>query len=117
PDLNPGCVAVVLDVDGNGHNEVLATTIGHYILLDHHGNFIWQARTNSRDVGVVDLDLDGFPEVIEPTFRGNLYAYDGRTGVRVQSSDTFESWESLSAGALRQDGLAYPVIGNDSESD
>ena len=109
---------VVLDVDGDGQNEIAGTREGTAFLVSRTGQILWTHSNGTgfgsfNSFGVVDLDLDGYPEMVFPTFRGPLLALDARNGNVFQTGAPFLSWfTSYSAGALRQDGLPYSAVGN-----
>lgn len=109
--------ALVLDVDGDGHSEILGTNAGVF-LLDRTGAQLWRNDSiNSNEFAVVDLDLDGSPEMVFPA--NGVAAIDLQTGVtKGRSTSNLRGWEyaSPSSGALRQDGLPYAVLGDNSTS-
>ncbi len=76
---------VVLDVDGDGVNEIAGAVRGIAFVASHTGQLLWTYASGGSfgsmsTFGVVDLDLDGYPELVFPTFRGPLVALGGRTG-------------------------------------
>jgi subtilase family serine protease len=114
---NGGCnglpQVVIADVDDDGFNEITVNSAS-FFQFDHSGNLRWQGGFG-QDFALVDLDLDGFPEIVTSTQEGPLLVYDGRTGHQVLQNNAFPAWPlSMTSGALRQDGLTYPVLANDS---
>ncbi|MBZ4420466.1 CARDB domain-containing protein [Myxococcus sp. RHSTA-1-4] len=103
--------AEVLDVDGDGANEILVVHPGRMSLVSHTGALRWQVGPvpgYGNAFSIADVDLDGSPEVILPQHRGPAQAWNARTGERLQVGVFFDgAFWGLSVGALRQDGLPY----------
>src|SRR5262249_36880386 len=110
---------VVLDVDGDGHSEILGANGLFAYLLGRHGNLLWQTPVCCGFFSLCDPDLDGNPEVVFPS-AGGITVLDARSGTLVGTSQAnfrgFRGYEFgvPSAGAVRQDGLAYPALGDNS---
>ncbi|HEY3158875.1 MAG TPA: CARDB domain-containing protein [Vicinamibacterales bacterium] len=107
---------VVLDVDGDGRTEVLLSRendgIGFALMLiDGTGAVRWRvAPWGGSAFAVVDVDLDGAPEIVAALGRDRVEVRDARTGAR-KSSVPFDGWNlSIAAGGVRQDGLPYSVV-------
>jgi hypothetical protein len=110
--------AVVLDVFGDGNEEILAFAGGLTVLLDSTGKALWQLGPNPpflMGMSIADLDLDGYPEIIT-SFQNEapLDVIDARTGKILQQGSSFSgtSFGITDVAAFRQDGLSYPVAGN-----
>nr|WP_228530664.1 MULTISPECIES: CARDB domain-containing protein [Myxococcaceae] len=105
-----------LDVDGDGDVELLVAA-QQLFLTDHRGSLLWKrdAVSSAGEHAIVDLDLDGQPELVIPVYRGALEAYDLRTGNRKWQGVAYEASDrGMLAAALRQDGLSYPAVSNNS---
>ncbi len=102
--------SAVLDVDGDGDIEILAATSGNLSLLDHTGTRLWQISTSNSSgvIAITDLDRDGSPEAVLPSFRSQVVAFSARTGARIPAGPFFDGYDSnIGVTPLRQDGLAY----------
>lgn len=106
----------VLDTDGDGTAEVLSANT-QLTLLDHLGNVRWQTGGVGTAYSIVDADLDGTPDLVTPSGCGVRVTSLQTGGLIAQTSQPcIRGWEFAdpSAGATRQDGLAYPALGDNS---
>ncbi|HYV49245.1 MAG TPA: CARDB domain-containing protein [Myxococcaceae bacterium] len=116
----PGCGDAVdvqvLDVDGDGTNEILTLDEAVYRLFDHTGALLWVNTTSNDDAigAIIDLDLNGVPDLIRSQFRGSVVARRLDTGAAIQTGVPYESWEKVAGpvGSTRQDGLPSFGMGN-----
>ena len=86
PDLGFQWSLIPADLDGDGDLEIPQSNIstGEILLFDHKLGVVWEREGESRKCvpAVVDLDLDGVPEIIgtiweEDSFSLHVYTADG----------------------------------------
>ena len=93
-DSAAASLACAADLDEDGGTEVIYTTREEIHALHMDGSTLWQQPIDDPTawIGctVVDLDLDGVPEVLYIEHSG-FHILDGRTGTEVFGDPSFES--------------------------
>ncbi|XP_052769103.1 uncharacterized protein LOC128209205 isoform X2 [Mya arenaria] len=74
----------VADITKDGNLELIAVdTSGNVVCLNSDGTLFWELKIsgdNSPGSRLIDIDGDGYSEVIIPTNEGDIYAISGVTG-------------------------------------
>lgn len=111
---------IPVDVENDGTVEFLVSAVGNssssVTLVNFDGGVRWNRTTSAiyGKLGVLDLDLDGLPEVVHTQYQGPVSAYsaiDGNSQSQTGGS-AFFYMNSLSAAPFRQDGLPSIAAGS-----
>jgi outer membrane protein assembly factor BamB len=106
---NPGHFPWVYDLDGDGHDEVMAG----YDLLDHQGKLLWSCRDlddHADCIWVGDVNNDGEPELI---IGGSVTVMYDRQGKELWRHDGSVESQHIALGKFRRDLPGLQVAGLD----
>ncbi len=112
--------AAVVDLNGNGKNDLVVSIDGTLTVFHSDGSIWWQLpynniTTNVTGFGIADLNMDGKPEIIVlndsyPLGSVDAYSYDGKLLWTYQPQGTVSSIQNgfISIGDINNDG--FPEI-------
>ena len=91
-DYYIGAPAVIGDLNGDGHCEIIIVSWFNVIALNYLGGIVWQYSIPSygsslRGTVLADITNDSLPEVIFGSDNGSLYALNGTNGSLLWSVD------------------------------
>lgn len=126
PDAIPGLIEVpqgqvsVADVNGSGKPDFLLATGGQnsggasLALYANNGQQLWAGTIlnngpTSDAFALLDLDLDGKPDILATAYQSWLKGFTAADGAQLWYQSFGATGFGVSAGDLRQDGLTYPV--------
>ncbi len=118
--VEPSGQMSIADLNDSGRPDFLVSTGGQNLgvaslaAYGNDGRLMWSGTylggPTSDAFALLDLDLNGGPDVLASVYDGWLAAYTGTDGQSLWRQKYPATGAGVAAGDLRQDGLTYPVV-------